>query len=273
MISIIIVSYNQKKLLKQCIDNIFKSDIKNNFEIIIVDNDSKDNTRKYLQSINDKRVSVILNKDNLGYAKANNQGIKRARGEYILLLNPDVIIYPNSVEVLAQFLKTHKNVAMVGPRLLNVDGSVQGSCCRFPKLYTPIARRTILGRLPILQNELDRYLMKDFDHENKREVDWMIGACLMIKKDILEKVGLLDERYFLYFEDVDLARKFWTIGKKVYYLPESRVTHAHQRLSANKNIFSKVVRIHILSGIKYFLKWGLTKLLFFSNIKKRIIKK
>ena len=145
---------------------------------------------------------------------------------------------------------------MVGPQILNPDKSIQYSCCRFPKVYIPILRRTFLGKLPIFKKKLDHYLMKDFDHKNKKSIDWMIGACLMLKKNILKEINFLDERYFLYFEDTDLAKKIHKYGKKVFYVPEAKVVHFHQRLSANK-LFSKIVLIHILSGIKYFLKWGI----------------
>ncbi|HKL17170.1 MAG TPA: glycosyltransferase family 2 protein [Patescibacteria group bacterium] len=258
MVSIIIISYNQKELLERCIKNIFKINVKPEFEVIVVDNNSKDKTRKYLKGLKNDKLSVIYNDKNLGYAAANNQAIKISKGDAVLLLNPDVKMLPNSVSKLYDFLKNNENVGMVGPRLLNPDGSTQNSCCRFPKIYTPIARRTCLAKLPFLQKELNRYLMKDVDHEKNQEVDWMIGACLMIKKEVLKKIGYLDERYFLYFEDVDLARQIKKLGKSVYYLSDVKVVHDHQRLSAHKGVFSKVVRIHILSGIKYFLKWGLT---------------
>lgn len=260
-LSIIILNYNQKNLLKNCLKNLFESKVKLKYEIIVIDNNSTDGSKKFLSEFKIKELEfkIILNNRNNGYAKANNQGIKLAQGKYILILNPDVIVLPDSIEKLVKFLDQNPKAALVGPQLLNPDKTIQHSCYSFPRLYTPAVRRTFLGKLPGLKKELKRYLMLDFDHQKTKEVDWLLGAALMIRKEILDKIGFFDERYFLYFEDVDLARRIKQAGFKVYYFSESQMIHFHQRLSAAQasfpSLFSKITWIHIASALKYFRKW------------------
>ena len=259
MVSIIIVNYNQKNLLKQCLRNISEADIKIDYEIIIIDNNSEDESKEFLAGLySEPNINIILNNTNNGFAMANNQGIRLSKYKYVLSLNPDVIVQSGAIEKLYNFLETNSDTGIVAPQLLNPDKTIQNSCCRFPKWYIPILRRTFLGKMPILKKELSKYLMLDFDHQQTREIDWAIGACLMIRKKMLNKIGLFDEKYFLYFEDVDLARRAWKADFKVHYYPTAVMFHFHQRVSAEKSlwlsIFSKITWIHIASAFKYFLK-------------------
>ena len=260
-LSIIILNYNHKNLLKNCLKSLQEADIKSFYELIITDNDSDDGSREFLFQLKEEypEIKIIFNTRNLGYSRANNQAINLTRGKYILILNPDIIILPESINKLVDFLEKNPEVGVVGPQLLNPDKSVQYSCCRFPNLLTPAVRRTFIGRLPWFKKELSRYLMFDFNHRQVREVDWLIGACLMIKKGILGKVDLFDKRYFAYFEDVDFCRQVWRTGFKVVYFPEAQMVHFHRRLSADgsalQSLFSKVTWIHIWSSMKYFWKW------------------
>ncbi len=261
MLSIIILNYNNVGLIKKCIKSILDAQIKIDYELIVVDNNSHDKSREFLSQIDlgPVKTQIIFNNHNSGYAAGNNQAIKLAKGEYIFICNPDIIILPGAIETLYSYLKSHSEVGMVGPKLLNLDRTVQFSCCRFPHWYTPFLRRTFFGGLPLLKEKLKKYLMISYDHIEKREVDWMIGAALMLEKDFFEKIGGFDERYFLYFEDIDLARRVWQKGKKVIYLPKAQLIHAHQRASSMRlalpSLFSKILWIHIKSAIKYFWKW------------------
>jgi len=260
-LSIIILNYNHKNLLKNCLKSLKEADIKLDYEIIITDNNSNDGSQEFLPQlkIENPSIKIILNKKNIGYAQANNQAIKLAKGKYVLILNPDVVVLPNAIEQLVEYLEKNEKVGIVGPQLLNPDKTVQNSCYHFPKLITPAVRRTFLGKLPGFKKELARYLMLDFDHQQIREVDWLIGACLMIRKDVLKEVGYFDERYFLYFEDVDFAKKVWQAGYKVVYFPKAQMIHLHRRLSADKSaliaLFSKITWVHINSALKFFIKW------------------
>lgn len=264
-LSIIILNYNQEKLSQICLENCQKQISGLDYEIILVDNNSEEKNKKYLISLKEKypQVKFIFNKENLGYAKANNEAIKKAQGEYILILNPDVIILNKAVSKMFEFLKKNEKVGVVGPQLLDPDHSIQYSCYRFPKIYTPIARRTFLSKYNFFKKELQRYLMLDFNHQEIKEVDWLIGACLMFKKEVFNQINGFDKRYFLYFEDVDFCRKLKKHGYQVIYFPESKVIHFHRRLSADSScfpsLFKKITRIHITSALKYFWKWEIRK--------------
>lgn len=262
MLSIIIVNYNQKNLTKICVEGILKLRPKIDYEIIVVDNASTDQSQETIKQLS-KSVNIpfkfILNKKNLGLAKACNLGIKEAKGKYILILNPDIVVLENSIEKLYQFMEENPLVGVCGPKLLNPDKSIQTSYFRFPQWYIPLLRRTFLGKFSWAKKRLTEYMMTDFDHQKDQEVDWLLGACLMIRKKALEEVGLFDERFFLYFEDVDLCRSMKKAGWKVYYYSGAEMVHYYQRTSAEQEgvfaLFSRITWIHILSAIKYFLKW------------------
>lgn len=277
-ISIILLNYKQKGLLKQCIKGIVTANPKLEYEIIVVDNDSSDGSlsmvnKMFEQTHLDASQIKLAPFDNLkippiitiaaarngGFAYGNNLGIKQANGKYIVVMNPDVAVVPAALEKMFMYLESNLSVGMIGPKLINPDGSVQYSCRRWPSLMTPFYRRSFLGKLPWAKNPLNNYLMQDFDHNSDSEVDWLFAACVMIRKSCLDKVGLFDERFFMYFEDLDLCRRFWESGYKIKYYSQVEMVHYHGRLSAAKKgllgVFSKGGRIHFYSGIKYFAKY------------------
>jgi GT2 family glycosyltransferase len=258
-LSIIILNYKTRGLLKECLKGIKMVEPKLDYEIIVVDNASNDGTATMMRE-NFPEINFIASEENLGYAKGNNLGIKKARGRYVMIMNPDIIVFSGVLERLVQFLDERQDVGIVGPKLLNPDKSLQYSCYRFPDFWEPAYRRTPLGRFDFAKKKLDRYLMKDFDHNSVKEVDWLLGGCLLIRRKALDDVGLLDERYFAYFDDIDLCRSIWEKKWKVVYNPEVSVIHFHRRESAEGHwlgaIFKKVTRIHLASWLKYFKKWG-----------------
>ncbi|MFZ5364069.1 MAG: glycosyltransferase family 2 protein [Patescibacteria group bacterium] len=258
-LSIIILNYRARGLLKECLKGIKMVHPKLDYEIIVVDNASGDGTAQMMRE-SFPEINFIASEENLGYAKGNNLGIKKARGRYVMIVNPDIIVFPGVLESLVHFLDERQDVGIVGPKLLNPDKSLQYSCYRFPGFWEPVYRRTPLGRFDFAKKKLDHYLMKDFDHNSVREVDWLLGGCLLIRRKALDDVGFLDERYFAYFDDVDLCRSIWEKKWKVVYNPEVSVIHFHRRESAEGHwlgaIFKKVTRIHLASWLKYFKKWG-----------------
>jgi len=191
----------------------------------------------------------------LGHHKGNNLGIKNSVGKYVLILNTDIAFMDNAIDKLHRFMETHPEVALAGPKLKNPDGSIQSSCMRFPRLLTPFYRRTFLSRFRFAQEDLKRYLMEDFDHNSTRAVDWILGACEIVRRSAIDKVGGMDEDLFLYFGDVAWCKKFWLAGLLVYYFADCDIIHYHKRESAESGIFSKIFWIHIIDWIKYLLKY------------------
>lgn len=260
MLSIIIIHYNAIKELRSCLEAIKGSGLNLPFEVVIIDNSCVNLLEallRYYRKFFD--INIITNERNIGYARAVNQGIKLAHGEYLLIINPDISITPKAIESMIAFIKKEKNIGILAPQLLNSDGTIQYSCFRFPKYWTPFIRRSFLKLLPFGRNEIKRYLMLDFDHRTTADVDWVLGAAMMTEKDLIKKIALMDERFFLYFEDVDLCRRFHNEGYRVVYFPEAKFYHRYSRLSATRGgitlLFNKYFWLHLISGLKYFAKW------------------
>jgi hypothetical protein len=257
-LSIIVVNFCERDFLRECLKGIREANPRLAYEVIVVDSGSTDGSADMVRE-SFAGVQLIALPTNRGLAVANNTGLRAAGGRYILFLNPDINMVPDVIDELAHYLDDHPDVGVVAPKLLNPDGSVQVSCYSFPSMIVPVLRRSPLGRLPAARRVLRRYLMMDFDHLSTAPVEWLLGACLMVRRSALEDVGPMDERFFLYFEDVDWCRRFWAAGWKVIYLPTVSLVHYHQRMSAEnpglEGIFHPLTRIHIVSAIKYFWKY------------------
>ena len=228
-LSAVIVHYNTPDLLKRCLGAIFSEPAALPLEVIVVDNASPDSR---VRDLPPEFPSAIFrfNPDNLGFARACNQGIGMGEGRYVLLLNPDTMIEKKGLERMVAFMETHTDAGASGPRMVYPDGRLQHSCRRFPTLLALLLRVARLDSL--VQTPVRRYLMAEWDHASVREVDWVIGGCLMLRRDAAEQVGLLDEAFFMYYEDIDLCYRLWQAGWKVYYNPEVTVLHDYQRTSA-----------------------------------------
>jgi N-acetylglucosaminyl-diphospho-decaprenol L-rhamnosyltransferase len=259
-LSIIITSYKNPELLRVCIDSILKNYSGTDYEIIVSDSETGEETEIMMRE-DYSDVNFIPTKKNMGFSGTVNNGYKATKGVFILILNGDIVVKKGSIEKLLEYIKSHPDVGIVGPQLLNFNETFQPSCFRF---YTPITivyRRTFLGRLGFAKPHLDNFLMKDFDHKNTKEVDWLMGSALMTKKEAVERVGLMDCRYKLYFEDVDWCRRFWEAGYKVIYYPLAQMYHYHGKGSAGRNLIktlflNKLAWLHILSALRYFLKYA-----------------
>lgn len=256
-VSVIIVNYRTPEKTIACIDSIKNSDVGGlRLEIITVDNMSGDGSPDKITKKHPD-IKMIKSPKNIGMGGGNNLGIKEAKGRFLLVLNPDTLIKKDAIKHLYDFMSGRLNVGVVGPKLLNPGGSLQYSCLRFPKPHTPLLRRTFLGK--VSKDHLDRFLMKDFDHNSEKEVDWIIGSCLMINRTLLEKIGsAFNEKFFMYFEDTDLCRRAWKGGFKVFYYPKAKVVHDHMRQSADNPWYlapfkDKLAREHIKSWMRYFL--------------------
>jgi len=270
-LSVIVNHYRTPEILKICLRSI-KENLKNadfSWEIIVTDGATIEKTSEMMEDYFSDAVFIPFEK-NVGFGKLVNAAIERSKGEYLFIINADIIIEEEkAIEKILEYIKKNKDVGMVGPKLLNVNNTVQQSCFRFYTPLTVICRRTSLGRTFIGKKVLNNFLMKDiFDKNNVTEpipVDWLMGSAMMVRRSDLKKVGVFDENFFMYFEDVDWARRFWENGLKVVYFPNSVMYHYHFQSSKKRSLFdsllSKYARIHIKSALKYFAKYK------FKNVK------
>ena len=257
-LSILIVHTYEGRLLRQTLSSIRRAAPKVKFEIIIIDNNPK---AGFAEILSDEFPNVrhIGLENNVGFGAAMNVGIKAASGRYVLIFNPDIVVQPESLETMLEFMDNNPDVGMCGPRLMNPDGSLQYSCYRFPTLMIPAYRRTPLGRVSAGRKAVEDYLMIYEDHDSQMDVDSLIGAALFTRRTALDDVGHFDERFFMYYEDNDLCRRFWECGHRVVYYPDAQMIHYHRRASADgsflRQLFNRFAWIQIISAIKFFAKY------------------
>ncbi len=254
-LSVVIVHYNSSADLRRCLESMVAYAPSAEHQVIIVDNASEDEGlaevhRQYSQ------FQWIFSKENLGYSKGCNLGMAQVDAEYYLLLNPDIVVQPGALQQLLEFADRSPRAGMVGPQLLNEDLSIQDSCRRFYNLKTLLLRRTFLGKIFPNSDTVHRHLMGDFDHRSVRPVDWVLGGCILVRKSAMMRTGPMDERFFLYFEDVDWCYRMWQAGYEVLYTPDARFIHRHRRDSAQGK-FSRTFWLHLGSLISFYEKWGI----------------
>lgn len=259
-INIVIVSYNSKKVLEPCLISLLE-DLKGsglNWQITLVDNGSRDGTPAFVkEKFPDLKV---VEQENVGYARGVNRGIRETDARYQFVLNPDTEIHePNTVKHLVEWMDKHPKVGMAAPKLLNQDGTTQFSCGRFPKPIDPLIKRLFLSRYGWAKKRIGHMHMTDFDHQASQPVDWIMGSAMVARREALNGAGLMDERYFMYFEDMDCCRNMWESKWPVYYIHDIAMKHLHKRESAKiggvKSVFlNPMTRMHLLSWWKYFSK-------------------
>lgn len=229
--TVIIVNYNTNKYLAECLKSL-----PDDIEIIVVDNNSVGKPKS-------SKAKIIFNDQNLGFARAVNIGLKNATGEYILLLNPDTKIYTEAINKMTDFYESQKDAGVVAPKLISRNNVVQKSVRKFPTIVGAF-KEYILGQ----KGKYDFYLPAE-----TCVVDVVVGACMLIKKDLLEKIGGLSEKYFLYYEDIDLCRKVKQAGFNVYFFPESIIYHEVGSSSTPKSYDLLVQSSKIYHGIINYL--------------------
>lgn len=265
-LSIIVTHHQTPGLLNLCLKSIIDT-IKNSIdcEILVVDSESQEST-KYLIKEKYKSVKFVSFKKNVGYSKLVNSGLKKISGDYILILNADIIVLDDAIEKMINYLKKHSKTGIVGPQLLDFTNNIQFSCFSFPTFEAILARRTFWGKTRRGKKALNRFTLDNSKINQPKKVDWVQGSAMMLSKKAIDKVGLLDERFFMYFEDIDWCRRFWQNGYKVIYLPSVKMAHYYHRASKKLGpvldiLFNKRARIHIISALKYFWKYRKTKLI------------
>ncbi len=253
-LSIIIVTYNSLDVIGKCLSSLEEYPPSCDHEIIVIDNAGTDGTSELVRN-EFKGVRQEVNSENKGYSRGVNQGISLSRGRMFLIINPDIIVGEGSIDGLFDFMENNPDAGMVGSKLLGSDGLLQYSCRSFYTIKALFMRRTFFGKLFPRAKALREHLLIDYDHQKTRRVDWILGACMMVRAEAIENAGVMDERFFLYFEDVDWCYRMKQHGWNVYYLPQSVMTHFYKRSSA-RSIFNKPFLMHLLSLLSYYEKWN-----------------
>lgn len=254
-LAIVIVNHNSSEDLARCLASLRAHPPSCVHGVVVVDNASRDPGLAAVQAAH-PQVRWVLNQENTGYSRGVNRGLAELPADYHLVLNPDIVVLPGSIDALLDFADSRPKAGIIGPQLLNEDGSIQDSCRRFYTFRTLLLRRTPLGRLFPRARAVARHLMRDFDHRSERAVDWVLGGCLLVRRQARERTGPLDERFFLYLEDVDWCYRMWQAGWEVLYTPAARFVHRHRRASA-KGPLTRAFWLHLGSLISFYEKWGL----------------
>lgn len=223
-LSVIVVSWNTCALLRRSLQSLFADISGIEAEVFVVDNASRDGSAVMVAG-EFPQARLIANSDNYGFAKANNQAMKEAKGRYVLLLNPDTEVQPGAIKHLIKFLDEHKEAGIVAPQLLNSDGSIQRSCRAFPTFAGMFFELIGMSKMFPNNKTFGHYKMLDFDHETLCQVDQPEGACLLLRREVIEQVGMLDEGYFMLFEEVDWCYRIKQAGWQIWFDPQAKVVH------------------------------------------------
>ncbi|MCI0448499.1 MAG: glycosyltransferase family 2 protein [Chlorobi bacterium] len=251
-VSVIIVSWNSEDEIKPCIDSIIDN-VKNiTFELIIIDNNSKDKTFELINKTNFSNLHTYKNNENLGFTKAVNQGIKYSKGENILLLNPDTIVSECAVELMNKFLNDNTDYGACAPLMFNENGTIQNSVRNFPTYWSMFCEFSLLAYLFPKSKLFGIWKMKFYDYTKDSDVQQPMASAVMIKKTVLEKVGIMDEQFIMFFNDVDLSKKILDAGYKIRLLTAAKVFHKRGASIYKDRI--KMIKTWNKDCLKYFEK-------------------
>ena len=255
-LSIVIPSYNTEKMLKECIRSIYRQTTALQYEVIVIDNASDYNIKKQVQQLrqNFKRINLTLlvNKKNLGFAKACNQGQKRAKGELILFLNSDTIIIDKSLQKAVNILDSDKKISILGCQLRNPDTTIQPSAGFFPKLRQIIFMMLFLDDIPFIKKIIRPYHQNSkIFYEHSHEVDWVTGAFFLCRKEVIKKINGFDEDYFMYAEEIDFCFRAKKAGFRVFYTPQASILHYKE---ASPRPVSRKAILAEFKGLKIYFK-------------------
>jgi len=256
-ISAILLFHNERsgREAAACADALREQTIADQIEVIAVCNTTDEAPLSFFGR-NRSDVTIVRAHGNLGYGRGNNLGVRVATGEYILIINPDNRLEKDALETMVSHLRSNPDIGIIGPQLKFPDGTIRDSYRTFPDIPDIIIKRTPLKY--IFRKRMQSYLQWDKNPDEVRDVDWLCGACLLMKRSLYKELGGFDERFFLFFEDCDLCRRVWEKGLRVVYFPHAKAHDNEQRLSAGGilSLFTKkTVHAHVASAIKYFTKW------------------
>lgn len=223
-LSIIIVNWNTKELLRNCLKSVYAETDGMTFEVFVVDNGSTDASAEMVER-QFPHATLLRNRDNVGFAKASNQAMRLGRGRHTLLLNSDMVLQGQALRRMVEFMEQYPEAGVVGCHLTNQEGILELSCRSFPTPSVAVFLNYPLGRILPPERTFRGYLLSDWDHASIREVDWVTGACLLARRESIKDVGLLDEDYFMFAEDLDWCYRMKLSKWKVFYLPSATGVH------------------------------------------------
>ncbi len=233
-VSIIVVNWNTRDLLKQCLESVIEQ-TQISHEIFVVDNASPDDSADMVLE-NFPTVHIIANRDNRGFAAANNQAMPLAQGDYILLLNPDTKVLDRAIDKMVAYLDDAAEVGAVTSKLLNGDGSLQKNVRNFYSFWTTLLENRIIPNLFPNSKFLAKRLVAFWDHQSRREIDWARGAVMLVRRSVIGQIGMLDEQFYIYGEEVDWCWRIKKAGWKIVYLPEAQIIHFGKAASSQRKI-------------------------------------
>jgi hypothetical protein len=250
-VSIIIVNWNTCRFLEECLQSVYDQTKIIDFEVIVIDNASTDGSAEMVKRVF-PNVILIENKENRGFAAANNQGIKAGKGKYFLLLNSDTIILDNAVEKVVKFSDSHDKAAVVACKTLNFDRSLQPNCFMFPSVLNLFLSTFYLCHLFPRNSFFGRERMSWWDWKDSREVDVVTGCFMFVRREAIDLVGMMDDSYFMYFEETDWCYRFKKAGWKILFIPDAEIIHLGG--SSSKQVRSEMLQQHIRSMLLFFRK-------------------
>jgi GT2 family glycosyltransferase len=223
-LSVIVLNWNTLEDTRNCLNSILGQEHRHAVEVIVADNASEDGSREMVVE-EFPSVQLVVHSTNLGFCAGNNGAIYATSGRYVLFLNSDTVVTDGAFDAMIEFMDAHPDIGALGPKLLNLDGSLQYSCRSFPDLGAGFFRNTPLGRLLPGNKFTKNYLMSDWDHATVRDVDWVSGAALMLRREALDQTKGFDEGFYMYCEDVDLCYRVHELGWRVTYFPFAVIYH------------------------------------------------
>lgn len=223
-ISIIIVNWNTEKLLLDCVDSLYRTTHQSKIEVIVIDNASTDNSVSALRA-SFPQIQIVVNPTNFGFAKANNIGIIRATGRYVCLINSDVKVLDGALDQLSRYMDAHHEVGAAGPLTYRGNMIIQKNCRKFPTLWNLCCEEFFLNRIFPSTSFLQGRDMLRYDYQAIMEIEVLAGCFLMVRRDVVESVGILDERFFFYSEDVDWCKRIRDAGWKLIHYPKAQIIH------------------------------------------------
>lgn len=255
-LSIVVLHHNSPEEVRENLEALEKALLPDRTEVFVVNNGGK-NANEKINFRSKKFELKFFEIANLGYSNGNNFALAMAKGKYLCILNPDIIVEKNTLIVLLDFMRENPRVGLCGPRLRYPDNSIQDNYRVFPKILDLIIKRTFLRK--IFVNRMRHYLMWDKDPQETEPVDWLTGAFQIFSRRCWEEVSPNDERFFLFMSDVDVCRRAWDKNFEVYFVGNAEALHNDaKRLSGGGflDIFrKKVLRIHLMDAVKYYAKY------------------